>query len=92
MSQLETAMAILMNTFDTYARADGKPDSLSKKEVKALMEKELPGLLQGAKNQAEVDKLLKALDFNGDNEVDFNEFVVLVGLITCACYDRCSKR
>lgn len=46
MSQLETAMAILMNTFDTYAGADGKPDSLSKKEVKALMEKELPGLLQ----------------------------------------------
>lgn len=46
MSQLETAMAILMNTFDTYAGADGKPDSLSKKEVKVLMEKELPGLLQ----------------------------------------------
>lgn len=48
--------------------------------------------VQGAKNQEEVDKLLKALDFNGDNEVDFNEFVVLVGLITCACYDRCGKK
>lgn len=46
MSQLETAMAILMNTFDTYAGADGKPDSLSKKEVKALLEKELPGLIK----------------------------------------------
>lgn len=45
MSQLETAMAILMTTFDTYAGADGKPDTLSKKEVKALLEKELPGLL-----------------------------------------------
>lgn len=45
MSQLETAMAILMSTFDTYAGADGKPDTLSKKEVKALLEKELPGLL-----------------------------------------------
>lgn len=46
MTQLETAMAILMNTFDTYAGADGKPDSLSKKEVKTLLEKELPGLIQ----------------------------------------------
>lgn len=45
MSQLETAIAILMKTFDTYAGADGKPDSLSKKEVKALLEKELPGLI-----------------------------------------------
>lgn len=46
MTQLETAMAIMMNTFDTYAGADGKPDSLSKKEVKTLLEKELPGLIQ----------------------------------------------
>lgn len=49
-------------------------------------------VMQAAKNQEEVDKLMKALDFNGDNEVDFNEFVVLVGFITCACYDRCSKK
>lgn len=48
--------------------------------------------MQAAKNPEEVDKLMKALDFNGDNEVDFNEFVVLVGFITCACYDRCSKK
>lgn len=49
-------------------------------------------VMQAAKNPEEVDKLMKALDFNGDNEVDFNEFVVLVGFITCACYDRCSKK
>ncbi|XP_029943807.1 protein S100-P-like [Salarias fasciatus] len=92
MTQLETAMSILMNVFDTYAGADGKPDSLSKTETKTLLQKELPGLLQAAKNQGEVDKLLQGLDFNGDAEVDFGEFVVMVAAITCACHDRCAKK
>ncbi|XP_030018659.1 protein S100-P-like [Sphaeramia orbicularis] len=92
MTQLETAMAILMKTFDTYAGAEGSKESLSKAEVKTLLEKELPGLLKAAKNQEEVDKLLKALDMNGDSEVDFSEFVVLVAALTCACHDRCGKK
>lgn len=46
MTQLETAMAILMKTFDTYAGAEGQKDSLNKAECKTLLEKELPGLLK----------------------------------------------
>ncbi len=46
MTQLETAMAILMKTFDTYAASEGSKESLSKAEVKTLLEKELPGLLK----------------------------------------------
>lgn len=47
---------------------------------------------QAAKNKEDVDKLLKDLDFNGDSEVDFGEFVVLVAALTCACHDRCVKK
>lgn len=46
MTQIETAMAILMRTFDTYAASEGSKDTLSKAEVKILLEKELPGLLK----------------------------------------------
>lgn len=46
MTHMETAMAILMKTFDTYAASDGNKDSLSKGEVKTLLEKELPALLK----------------------------------------------
>ncbi|KAI3376626.1 hypothetical protein L3Q82_017060, partial [Scortum barcoo] len=92
MTQLETAMAIMMKTFDTYAATEGKKDTLSKSEAKTLLEKELPGLLKCAKNPQEVDKLLKSLDFNGDSEVDFSEFVVLVAALTCACHDRGPKK
>ncbi|XP_076581444.1 protein S100-P-like [Chaetodon auriga] len=92
MTQLETAMAILMKTFDTYAASEGSKESLSKAEVKTLLEKELPGMLKAAKNQEEVDKLLKGLDFNNDSEVDFSEFVVMVAALTCACHDRYHKK
>ncbi|XP_059211179.1 protein S100-P-like [Centropristis striata] len=91
MTQLETAMAILMKTFDTYAGTDAKKDTLSKTEAKTLLEKELPGLIKAAKNQGEVDKLLKGLDMDGDSEVDFTEFVILVVTLTCACHGRCKK-
>lgn len=46
MSQLETAIAILLSTFDTYAGVEGKKDTLSKAEIKVMLEKELPGLLK----------------------------------------------
>ncbi|XP_034425024.1 protein S100-P-like [Hippoglossus hippoglossus] len=92
MTQLETAMASLMKTFDTYAAGEGKKDTLSKDETKTLLQKELPALLKAAKNQDEVDRLLKGLDFNGDSEVDFTEFVVLVAALTCAYHDRACKK
>uniref|UniRef100_A0A3Q1F9M8 S100 calcium binding protein P n=1 Tax=Acanthochromis polyacanthus TaxID=80966 RepID=A0A3Q1F9M8_9TELE len=91
MTQLETAMAILMKTFDTYAAGEGKPDTLTNAEAKTLLQKELPGLLKNAKNQDAVDKMLKDLDFNGDSEIDFSEFVILVASLTCACHDRSKK-
>ncbi|KAM4612023.1 protein S100-P-like [Polymixia lowei] len=92
MTQLETAMAILLQTFDKYAGTDGNKGSLSKAEAKTMLEKELPGLLKAAKNPGEVDSLMKALDHNGDSEVDFSEFVVLVAALTCACHNRCPKK
>lgn len=47
---------------------------------------------QEAKNKGEVDKLLNGLDLDGDSEIDFLEFVMLVASITCACHDICAKK
>ncbi|XP_033869819.2 protein S100-P-like [Acipenser ruthenus] len=92
MSQLETAMVMIMKTFDKYSGADDNKGCLSKAELKTLMEKEFPSFLKGAKNQDEVDKLMKTLDHNGDSQVDFNEFVILIAALTCACHGCSGKK
>ncbi|XP_028284740.1 protein S100-P-like [Parambassis ranga] len=83
MSQLQHAMIILSKTFNDYAGKEGKKDMLNKGEVKTLLEKELPSLLQEAKNPGEVDKFMESLDLDGDSEVNFTEFIILVARVAC---------
>ena len=78
-------MALIIDVFAQYVGADGSAWSLSKGEMKVLLEKELPGFLQSRRDMEAVDKLLKHLDTNGDAMVDFNEFTVFVAAITSAC-------
>lgn len=47
----------------------------------------LPLCLQSQKDPMLVEKIMNDLDSNKDNEVDFNEFVVLVAALTVACND-----
>lgn len=46
MTELETAMGLVINVFARYAAGEGSKQSLTKSELKVLMEKELPGFLQ----------------------------------------------
>ncbi|TKS92605.1 Protein S100-P [Collichthys lucidus] len=83
MNQLETAMVLLMQTFDKYAAGQGNRDALTQAEAKTLLEKELPGLIKASKNPEKVEEMLKSLDLNGDKEIDFSEFMVLVNCVAC---------
>ncbi|XP_071988723.1 protein S100-P-like [Engystomops pustulosus] len=91
MTELETAMSLIINVFDNYSGKDGKGDTLSKGELKTLIEKELPGILRNAKDKSECDKLMKDLDIDGDAEVDFKEFIVLVAALTSLGHERFEK-
>ncbi|ELK06517.1 protein S100-P [Pteropus alecto] len=84
MSELEIAMGMIIDVFARYSGDEGNKQTLTKGELKVLMEKELPGFLQSGKEKDAVGKLLKDLDANGDSEVDFSEFIVLVAALTTA--------
>ncbi|XP_044152125.1 protein S100-P-like [Bufo gargarizans] len=88
MSELETAIDQIINVFHQYAFTEGTKDTLSKGELKTMMEKELPGLMKNAKGKDEWGQLLKDLDENGDNQVDFQEFITLVAALTCLGHER----
>ncbi|KAG3281615.1 hypothetical protein H1C71_032299 [Ictidomys tridecemlineatus] len=92
-SELETAMETLINVFHAHSGKEGDKYKLSKKELKELLQTELSGFLdvsmeweeRAQKDADAVDKVMKELDENGDGEVDFQEYVVLVAALTVAC-------
>ncbi|XP_027783228.2 protein S100-G [Marmota flaviventris] len=69
----------LKSIFEKYAAKEGDPDQLSKDELKLLIQTEFPTLLKGSST---IDNLFKELDKNGDGEVSFEEFQVLVKKIS----------
>uniref|UniRef100_A0A8C5LY04 Protein S100 n=1 Tax=Leptobrachium leishanense TaxID=445787 RepID=A0A8C5LY04_9ANUR len=91
MTELETAICMIIEVFDKYSCTEGNNMTLSKGELKTLLEKELPWLLSSAKKKDASNKLMKDLDENGDKEVDFIEFVTLVAALTCLAHKRFEK-
>ncbi|KAM6111436.1 LOW QUALITY PROTEIN: protein S100-Z-like [Phoenicopterus ruber ruber] len=83
---LEDAMDTLIRIFHRYSGKEGDRYKLSKGELKELLS-ELTDFLSGQKDSFLVDKIMKDLDSNKDNEVDFNEFVLLIAALTVACND-----
>ncbi|KAM9509875.1 protein S100-Z isoform 1-T1 [Guaruba guarouba] len=84
---LEDAMDTLIRIFHHYSGKEGDRYKLSKGELKELLTSELTDFLSGQKDLHLVDKIMKDLDSNKDNEVDFHEFVILVAALTVACND-----
>ncbi|KAI1901514.1 hypothetical protein AGOR_G00035210 [Albula goreensis] len=84
-SELEHAMESLITVFHRYASMEGNSNSLSRRELKDLMENELSGFLKAQKDTVAVDRIMTDLDANGDGEVNFEEFVSLVVGLTVAC-------
>ncbi|KAG5215331.1 hypothetical protein MJG53_001389 [Ovis ammon polii x Ovis aries] len=78
-------METLINVFHAHSGKEGDKYKLSKKELKELLQTELSGFLDAQKDADAVDKVMKELDENGDGEVDFQEYVVLVAALTVAC-------
>ncbi|KAM8881043.1 protein S100-P-like [Synchiropus picturatus] len=87
MSDLTVAMALLMKVFDKYASLEGDPKTLNKAEVKNLLTAELPGLEKAIECKDMVASLIKDLDINKDQEIDFTEFMVLVTALSCVLKD-----
>ncbi|NWX28142.1 S100Z protein, partial [Notiomystis cincta] len=86
-SALEDAMDTLIRIFHHYSGKEGDRNKLNKGELKELLTSELTDFLSGQKDPLLVDKIMNDLDSDKDNEVDFNEFVILIAALTVACND-----
>uniref|UniRef100_A0AAY5KGC7 Protein S100 n=1 Tax=Esox lucius TaxID=8010 RepID=A0AAY5KGC7_ESOLU len=92
MSQVQQAMGLLIAAFHKYSGKEGDKLTLSKGELKDLLNAELGELLGKTADQAKVDKIFKDLDANQDGSVDFQEYVTLVACLTMVCNDFFTKK
>ncbi|XP_034649031.1 protein S100-A6 [Trachemys scripta elegans] len=76
---LDQAIGLLVSIFHKYSGKEGDKKTLSKKELKELIQKELT---IGAKlKDAEIVKLMEDLDRNKDQEVNFQEYLAFLGAL-----------
>lgn len=55
--------------------------------LQANLNSHLFGLLQNQKDPGVLDRMMKKLDLNSDGQLDFQEFLNLIGGIAVACHD-----
>ncbi|XP_028983906.1 protein S100-A1 [Betta splendens] len=87
MSNLLELMAGLIQVFHSYSEKEGNKYTLTKGELKTMMQEQLGDELSQCNDPAEVDKVMKSLDLNEDGEVDFQEFMLVFALLTMACHE-----
>ncbi|XP_075763358.1 protein S100-A11-like [Pelodiscus sinensis] len=89
MSPTETERCIesLLAVFQRYAGREGDSCTLSKREFLTFMNAELASFTKNQKDPGVLDRMMKKLDLNCDGQLDFQEFLNLIGGIAQACHD-----
>ncbi|NWW87098.1 M126 protein, partial [Rhynochetos jubatus] len=88
LSELEKAMDVIIDVFHQYSRREGDRDTLSKNELKLLIEKQLVNYLKHVKNKATIDEIMRDLDINKDAQISFSETMLLVTRVTIATHEH----
>ncbi|KAM4613086.1 protein S100-B-like [Polymixia lowei] len=82
MSDLESAMVTIIRVFHKYS---GHKCKLKKAELKELINNEMSHFITKIQENDTLDELFADLDQNGDLEIDFQEFIALIAMVTSAC-------
>ncbi|OBS79624.1 hypothetical protein A6R68_22174, partial [Neotoma lepida] len=79
---MEQGMETIIKTFHKHSRKEGDPDTLSEKEFKQLVNKDMPNTLKKEKkDEKAMNHMMEDLDTNEDGHVSFDEFVSLLSKV-----------
>ncbi|KAJ0068583.1 hypothetical protein NL108_009702 [Boleophthalmus pectinirostris] len=84
MSELENGMLAIIKVFHKYS---GQKCKLRKAELKELINNEMNHFIKTIHENETLDQLFTDLDQNGDQWIDFPEFITLIAMVTSACHD-----
>eukprot|EP00069_Balaena_mysticetus_P007206 bmy_19018T0 len=82
---LENIIAII-KLFHEYSKTDKETDTLSKKELKELLEAEFQPILKNPDDPDTADVFMHILDVDHNNKIDFTEFFLMVFKLAQAYY------
>nr|XP_056708090.1 protein S100-A11-like [Euleptes europaea] len=85
-TETERCIESLLAVFQLYASCDGNACSLSKKEFVTFMNTELASFSKNQKDPGVLDRMMKKLDIDCDCQLDFGEFLNLIGGLAQACH------
>ncbi|XP_006895953.1 PREDICTED: protein S100-A9 [Elephantulus edwardii] len=92
MSQLERNVETIINIFHQYSTRLGHPDTLNQSEFKQLVNKELANFLKKEnRNERVISDIMEDLDTNGDQQLNFEEYIILVARLTNASHEEMHK-
>ncbi|XP_037596632.1 protein S100-A11-like [Cebus imitator] len=90
-TETERCIESLIAVFQKYAGKDGCNYTLSKTEFLSFMNTELSAFTKNQKDPGVLDRMMKKLDTNSDGQLDFSEFLNLIGGLAMACHDSFLK-
>ncbi|XP_003931253.1 protein S100-A11 [Saimiri boliviensis] len=90
-TETERCIESLIAVFQKYAGKDGYNYTLSKMEFLSFMNTELAAFTKNQKDPGVLDHMMKKLDTNSDGQLDFSEFLNLIGGLAMACHDSFLK-
>ncbi|XP_057649828.1 protein S100-A11 [Chionomys nivalis] len=86
-TETERCIESLIAVFQKYSGKDGNSCQLSKTEFLTFMNTELAAFTKNQKDPGVLDRMMKKLDLNSDGQLDFQEFLNLIGGLAVACHD-----
>ncbi|XP_075700902.1 uncharacterized protein LOC142665192 isoform X2 [Rhinoderma darwinii] len=94
-TDMERSMEKIITVFQRYSGKEGSQASMNFKEFENFMKTELSSFTKNQKDPNVLQKMMNSVDggIDGkkDKEMDFQEFLNLIGGIMVACHDALSK-
>uniref|UniRef100_A0A7N5P2X0 Protein S100-A11 n=2 Tax=Ailuropoda melanoleuca TaxID=9646 RepID=A0A7N5P2X0_AILME len=90
-TETERCIESLIAVFQKFAGKEGNNCTLSKTEFLTFMNTELAAFTKNQKDPGVLDRMMKKLDLNSDGQLDFQEFLNLIGGMAIACHDSFTK-
>ncbi|KAK7800878.1 hypothetical protein U0070_011188 [Myodes glareolus] len=88
-SAMERSINTIIDVFHKNTAVEGNTDTLSQKEFKQMVKKDLANFMKKEKRREKViNDIMEDLDTNQDKELSFEEFVILVAKLVYASHEK----